>query len=73
MKAVREDVETSADLNLLFSLNLSKTLLQEFGILKLMTLRIHTKRVINIFNLWYCKQEFNTRTSSLGEIKKGVK
>ena len=49
LKAVRKDVETRTDLNLLFFLNLAENLLQEFRILKLVTLRIHITRVISIF------------------------
>ena len=53
VKIYREAVETSADLNLLFFLNLTKNLLQEFGIVKLVTFRMHAMRVITIFNFWY--------------------
>ena len=53
VKIYREDVETRADLNLLFFLNLTKNLLQEFGIVKLVTFRMHAMRVISIFNFWY--------------------
>ena len=49
-----EDVKTRFDLKLkLFSLNLTNNLSQQFGILKLVILRIHATRVISIFNLCY--------------------
>ena len=72
LKAVQEDVKSRANLTLLFFINLTKNLLQQFGILKLVTLSILATRVISIFNLCYLR-ELNTWTSSVGETRKSVK
>ena len=72
VKIYREDVETRADLILLFFLNLTKNLLQEFGIVKLVTFRMHAMRVISIFNFWYYTGS-TSELPQLAKIRKRVK
>ena len=72
VKIYGEDVETRADLILLIFLNLTKNLLQKFGIVKLVTLLMHAMRVISIFNFWYYTGS-TSELPQLAKIRKRVK